>query len=101
MLNAPLRPLADPLGDADRGAVLRVDEADDAVLPQHGGGMRQGRPGSLRGVAMPPPAARQRPGELASGPPRRLGEADRSQERAGLLVLDSPHSEALELPVPQ
>ena len=62
--------------------------------------MRQGRPGAFGGVAMPPPAARQRPGELASRPALGLGEADRPQERAGLLVLHRPHAAMPELPVP-
>ena len=51
-----LKSLAEAFGDPDGGAVVRVDETDDAILPPDGEGMGQGGPGALGGVAVPPKA---------------------------------------------
>src|SRR5436305_7771397 len=80
MVDAILQSLADSLGDADGGAVLRVDEADHAILVPGGEGMDEGGPRALGGVAVPPPAPRQGPCELQARPALRLGESDESEE---------------------
>src|SRR6266545_4864155 len=92
-----LQALAEALDDADRGSVLGPDETDDAVLLEDGEGIDESRPCGLGGVAVPPPAPRQSPGQLEAWPALRLGKTDHPDEGAGLLLLDSPHAGPPEL----
>src|SRR4051794_28514172 len=64
VVDAASQGLAEAFGDADGALVLRVDETDDAVPPPAGEGVLQGGPCRLGGIAEPPPATRQLPGEL-------------------------------------
>ena len=100
MTDAALQALAEALGNADGRAVLRMDEADDAILPPDGEGVLQGGPRPLRGIAHPPEAPRQSPGQLKTRPALRLGKTGHSDEQAGLSLLHGPHAETLQIPVP-
>src|SRR5437588_49557 len=59
MADTLLQPLADPLGDPDGGPVLRMDEADHALLLQDGKGIGQRLASAFGRVAPPPPAPHQ------------------------------------------
>src|SRR5579872_2398799 len=77
-----MEPLADLLGDADRGTVLGDDHADDAwQAKRHKGPVAHGRRGLGR-EALPPVLAREGPGKLGSGPGVRLVEAHAAEKRA-------------------
>src|SRR4051812_43112763 len=77
-----LQCLAEALGDADGGLILRMNEADDAVPLQNDEGMSQGGQGGLRRIAAAPPPPHERPGQLEACPALRIGEAGHPDERA-------------------
>lgn len=94
-----LKNLADPLGDADAGMVLRSDEADDTVPAPLVESTVEGSAGGLGGIAAAPPAPRQDPAELEAGPSLGRGVAHHADEVSAGPLLDGPLAPAPELPM--
>ena len=101
MLNSGLQSLSDPLGDAEGGLILRMDEADDAIRLQGGEGVGQGRPRRFGRIAVPPLCAAPASRRARIRPAFGRGEAGHPQKGASHFVLQRPHAGALPYSTPQ
>jgi len=108
MIDVALQSLAEPLGDAEGGAVFGIDQADDAIFVQDVERMIQRRPGADRRLPRrdrarsaphplgttpgihPPPGRQPGTAERASPIPRRPLEASRGQTASCGFPLAAP-----------